>query len=116
MLLRSVAILFVSAACAWPQAPAVPDTPAGHALAAWLDAFNSGDKDRIQAYLAKYEPTKQLDPTMAFRNQTGGFELIGIDQSERLHIEFRVKEKARGITAIGKIDMNDGDPPIVKGF
>ncbi len=116
MLLRSVAILFLSAACAWPQAPAIPDTPAGHALAAWLEAFNSGDKDRIQAYLAKYEPTKQLDPTMAFRSQTGGFELLGIDQSARLHIEFRVKEKARGITALGKIDMTDADPPIVKGF
>jgi len=49
MLLRTALIFFVSAACIWPQTPALPDTPAGHALAAWLDAFNTGDRDRIQA-------------------------------------------------------------------
>lgn len=116
MLLRSALILLVSAACAWPQAPSVPDTPAGHALAAWLDAFNSGDRTRIQAYLAKYEPKKALDPTMSFRTQTGGFELLSIDKSERLHIEFSVKEKARGITALGKLDVSDADPPLVTAF
>lgn len=28
-----------AAACAWPQSTAIPNTPAGHALQAWLDAF-----------------------------------------------------------------------------
>src|SRR5580704_7088127 len=116
MLLRAALILFVSTACVWPQAPAIPDTPAGHALAAWLDAFNSGDRDRIQAYLTKYEPKKALDPTMSFRNQTGGFELLGIEKSERLHIEFRVKEKASPTNALGKLDLSDADPPLVVAF
>jgi hypothetical protein len=31
-------------------APAIPDTPAGHALQAWLDAFNSGERARKQAF------------------------------------------------------------------
>ena len=116
MLLRSALILFVSTACVWPQAPIIPDTPAGHALAAWLDAFNSGDRDRIQAYLTKYEPKKALDPIMSFRNQTGGFELLGIDKSELLHIEFRVKEKASPTNALGKLDLSDADPPLVVAF
>jgi hypothetical protein len=116
MPLRIVSLLLLSAACARPQAAAIPDTPAGHTLGAWFDAFNSGDRARIQAYLTKYEPNKPLDATIAFRNQTGGFELLGIDKSERLHIEFRVKEKAGTTTALGKIDVSDADPAVVVTF
>jgi hypothetical protein len=116
MLLRSIFILLVSSACAWPQTPAIPDTPAGHTLQAWLDAFNSGDRARIQAYIVKYEPTGAVDETVGFREQTGGFDLLGIDKSERLHIEFRVKEKASPTTAVGKIDVSDADPAVVTSF
>src|SRR2546422_8803341 len=116
MLLRFASVLVVSVACAWPQAAAVPETPAGHALQAWLDAFNSGDRARIQTYLTKYEPTKAVDGTIAFRDQTGGFELLGIDKSERLHIEFRVKEKASPTIALGKIEVRDADPAVVVNF
>jgi hypothetical protein len=42
------------AACAWPQSAAIPDTPAGHTFLAWLDAFNGGDRARIQEYISKY--------------------------------------------------------------
>jgi retinol-binding protein 3 len=116
MLLRLLPIVALSAGLAWPQAPAIPDTPAGHTLRAWLEAFNSGDRTRIQAYLAKYEPDKSLDATMTFRDQTGGFELLGIDKNDRLHIEFRVKEKAGPTTAVGKIEVKDADPAGVVSF
>jgi hypothetical protein len=116
MPLKIASMLLLGAACAWPQSPAIPETPAGRTLQAWLDAFNSGDRARIQAYLAKYDPTKQLDAEMAFRNQTGAFELLGIDKSERLHIEFLVKEKTDQITAVGKMDVKDADPAAVVSF
>ena len=116
MLLRLTAIVLLTAVYALPQPPAIPDTPAGHALQAWLDAFNSGDRARIQAYLAKYEPTKEPEAYLGFREQTGGFELLGIDKSDRLHIEFRVKEKAGPTTAVGKIDVKDADPAEVITF
>src|SRR5215469_4301294 len=113
---RLVPILFVVSACAFSQPPTLPDTPAGRALEAWLDAFNSGDRARIQAYHSKYEPTGSVDGTVAFRAQTGGFELLGVDKSDRLHIEFRVKEKASPTTALGKIDLKDADPAEVVRF
>src|SRR5229473_5217987 len=116
MPLRLLPIMLLAAACAWSQPPAIPDTPAGHTLQAWLDSFNSGDRARIQAYLAKYEPAKPLDPTVAFRDQTGGFELLGIDKSDRLHVEFRVKEKAGPTVAVGKLEVKDGDPARVVHF
>jgi hypothetical protein len=69
------------------QTPAIPDAPAGRALQAWLDTFNSGDRERIQAYIAKYDPEMSVDDEVSFRDQTGGFELLGIDKNERLYIE-----------------------------
>src|SRR6266446_9109681 len=116
MLLRFASIALVSVTCAWAQAAAIPDTPAGHTLQAWLDAFNSGDRARIQAYVAKYEPTKSVDETVAFRDRTGGFDLLGIDKSDRLHIEFRVKERASPTVAVGKLEVKDGDPAGVVRF
>jgi hypothetical protein len=116
MRLRLASFFLPGLACALAQTPAIPDTPAGHTLQAWLDAFNSGDRARIQAYLAKYEPTKGLDGPLAFRDQTGGFDLLGIDKSDRLHIEFRVKEKASPTIAIGKFDVKDADPAEVVAF
>jgi hypothetical protein len=111
MSLRALLIPLLAAACAWPQAPAIPDTPAGHTLQAWLEALNSGDRARIEAFIAKYKPPMQLERTMTFRNQTGGFELLGIDKSEPRHIEFRVKEKQRPTIAFGRLDVKDGYPP-----
>ena len=116
MSLRLLPAALVLAAGAWCQSPNIPDTPAGHALQAWLDAFNSGERSRIQAYLSRYEPRKPLDPTMAFREQTGGFQLVSVDRSEPLHIEFQVREKAGSTVAIGNIDVKDADPPEVLTF
>src|SRR5262245_1267720 len=109
-------IILLIPAYALAQNPAIPDTPAGHTLQAWFDAFNSGDRARIQGYVSKYEPTSSVDGTMGFRNQTGGFELLGVDKSERLHIEFRVKEKASQTTAVGKLEVKDADPAEVTNF
>jgi retinol-binding protein 3 len=116
MLLRFVPILLLAAVPAWPQSPVIPDTPAGHTLHAWLDAFNSGDRARIQAFAAKYWPSQSGDETVAFRNRTGGFDLLGVDRSDRLHIEFRVKERASPTVAVGKLEVKDGDPAGVVRF
>src|SRR5258708_7383652 len=116
MLLRLAPILLLAAARAWAQSPVIPDTPAGHTLQAWLDAFNSGDRARIQAYSAKYEPTKSADGMLAFRDQTGGFDLLGVDKSDRLHVEFRVKERAGPTMAVGKLEVKDGIPAGVVSF
>jgi hypothetical protein len=40
-LCRTFVLLLLSAASALAQVP-VPDSPAGHTLHAWLDAFDSG--------------------------------------------------------------------------
>src|SRR5690349_10102715 len=116
MLLRLVPILLLATAPAWSQSPAIPDTPAGHTLQAWLDAFNSGDRARIRAYYAKYEPTQSADEIVAWRDRVGGYDLLGVDKSDRLHVEFRVKERGGPTEAVGKLEVRDGNPATVVSF
>src|SRR5216683_1238496 len=85
--------------------PAIPDTPAGRTLKAWLEAFNSGDRASLDAYLQKYDPGKPLDREMQFRGMTGGFDLLQIVKSEPLRLEFLVKGRSDGITAFGKLEV-----------
>ena len=115
MLCRISVLCLFAAFCASAQ-PAFPDTPAGRTLKAWFEAFNSGDRAKMEAYLQKFDPSRPLDGQMGFRNQTGGFDLLSIDKSEPTHIEFRVKEKASPTTAFGRLDVKDADPAEVVTF
>jgi hypothetical protein len=94
----------------------IPDTPAGHTLQAWLDAFNSGDRAKIQTYVNTVDRSQSVDGMISFRNQTGGFELLSIESSEPLHIRFRVKEKGGSTTALGNFLVKEGHPPTVGTF
>jgi peptidase S41-like protein len=90
--------------------PAIPDTPAGRTFKAWLEAFNSGDRAQLDAYLHKYDPAKPVDDEMNFRGMTGGFDLLQIFKSEPLRLEFLVKERRSETQAIGKLEVKEGDP------
>ena len=93
----------------------IPDTAAGRVLAAWLEAFNSGDQALFDVYQQKYDPAPDLPPdaVMAFRARTGGFDLVGIHKSEPLHIEFLVQERAGDTRALGRFDVTPSDSPKV---
>jgi hypothetical protein len=93
-----------------------PETPAGHALASWLEAFNNADETRVKAYIEKYQPTVPVALQMSFRQQTGGLDLTGIRITEPLHIEFSTKERASDIRGIGKLILSGSDPPRITGF
>jgi hypothetical protein len=116
MLGRISLFLVLAAAGAWPQGPAIPDTPAGHALQTWLDVFNSGDRSRVQEYVKKYNPTESVDEMLGFREHTGGFELQGVDKSAPLQIRFHMKEKASPTVAVGTINLKDADSGVISSF
>jgi retinol-binding protein 3 len=95
---------------------AIPDTPAGKTLRAWLDAFNSGDRAKVEAYIRAFEPQQSVERIMSFHDQTGGFDLLAIEGSEPLLIKFRVKEKTSSKIAIGSIQLKDAQSGVVEGF
>jgi len=80
MFYRSCCFLFLGLTPVWAQ-PAIPNTPAGRTFRVWLEALNSGDRARLDAYYQKYEPAKSPDSMMSFRSTTGGFELLSIERS-----------------------------------
>ena len=88
----------------------IPETPAGRTFKAWLESFNSGDRGLMDAYCRKYEPSKSVENEMRFRDMTGGFELLKVVKSERLQLEFLVKERRSDTKAIGKLEVKDGEP------
>lgn len=99
-----------------PTGPVIPDTPAGATLRAWLDAFNSADEPRLQKFVADYKFPEPAGALLTFRNDTGGFELVGIEKSDRLEVQFVVKEKAGPTTALGSLKVKDGSPAQIEVF
>src|SRR5579864_6421144 len=61
----------------------LPETPAARQCAAWLEAFNRGDREAYREFLQKNFPSRaeRLDRELQFREQTGGFELRKVEES-----------------------------------
>ena len=116
--LRLILIMLVSAGPAMSQVP-IPNTPAGQALTAWLDAFNSGDRTKIDNFLQKYSP-KVAEAALTspqFRGRSGGVDLVAITRSEPLSMAFRVKEKTRpDVLLVGRIEVTAQVPATISNF
>jgi D-alanyl-D-alanine carboxypeptidase len=109
-------IVFFAVVCAQAQQVSIPNTPAGRALSAWLDAFNSADRQRIVDFQQQYStPGPPPEALLSFRAQTGGFDVVSITKDEPLHIEFLVKERGSALRANGMLDVTASEPPQVRG-
>ncbi|HSL72769.1 MAG TPA: serine hydrolase domain-containing protein, partial [Longimicrobiales bacterium] len=62
-------------------------------LSAWLDAFNSADRARIEQFLTANYPTATADAQMNFRRQTGGFEFRALEQATPTSITGLMQER-----------------------
>ena len=95
---RFLLFLLVLALCPFTcfgQVALPTDTPAGQVCAAWLQAFNSGDRDTYRAFLQKYSPARleRLDSAMEFRSRTGGLDLKKVESSSPTELVAIVKER-----------------------
>lgn len=91
-----------------------PDTPAGRTLRAFRDAFNSGEHDRIAAYVKEYDPENSADELTSFSSQTGGFTLVSIVHSAPDKLSFLVHGRGDNIDAYGALQLASTTPPRVK--
>lgn len=83
-------------------------------MSQWLDAFNSGDSTQLGAFYRKYGMQRSLEAQMRFRAQTGGFELVSIETSEPLLLEFVARERTSGREAFAVSELSgDAEPTMV---
>lgn len=112
-----VTLVFVTSTPVFAKASsAIPDTPAGHVLGAWLSAFNSGDRARMQSFIETHHSRRNIDQEMMTRKFSGGFELLAIEKSEQARIVFRVKEKDSPAEAVGTLQVKATEPRIINIF
>lgn len=64
LFLGAMLYLLPSLTFAEVPAPFFTDTPAGHAVGSWLDAFNNGDKSSFEAFKIAHAPWLSLDEEM----------------------------------------------------
>lgn len=115
MTMRTAALLALLSSALPAQArrasTGVPATPAGDAVTEWLDAFNSADSTKLRAYYDRYRLVRSMPAQLDLRRQSGGFDVVSIEKSTPRYVEFVVKERARGIQAVGVVELNaDGTP------
>jgi C-terminal processing protease CtpA/Prc len=111
--LGAMVFLLPGISIAATSGPAIPDTSAGHALGSWLDAFNSGDGERIKSFDDAHAPWLTLDRAMELRAHTGGYELLSIEGSGKLWIVFRAREKAGESQISGTLVVNSENPAAI---
>lgn len=111
--LGAILVLFSSITLADASTPTIPDTPAGHALGSWLDAFNSGDSARIKSFDEIHATWLTLDRALELRARTGGYDVLSIDKSEKLWITFSAREKATATPLSGTLVVKPDDPDAI---
>jgi len=109
--LRATLLLLVSGAvCAEPQ---VPRTPAGHALSEWLEAFNSGDRARMDAFSRAWSWDANAHGIVQWQTDVGSYELLDVYTNDDSYILFRLKTRTNGQEEVGKLRLKSIDPPVI---
>jgi hypothetical protein len=84
-------------------AATVPDTPAGRALAAWLDQIN--DADHQAAFLANYQTWFTPQSIADWRAGVGGYDLLEIWSTGPTNIFFRVRQRRWPVEEFGRLEV-----------
>jgi len=89
-----------------------PDTPAGLQAAAWLQAFNGGDRERLHDFLEKNLPERaqHMDQAMSFRAMTGGFDVKKVDESSPTKLIALVQERNSDQMARLTVEVDVAEP------
>lgn len=79
-------------------------------MTAWLDAFNSGDSTREEAFINAHSWGADLDYVMRWRAEVGGYDLLDVYTNDQTHVLFRLKARANGGEEIGSIQVSAAEP------
>lgn len=84
-------------------------------FSAWLDAFNSGDRDRYAEFLAGSFPSRlnSLDTAMALRERSGGFDLRKLERVSVTEVAALVQERDADQFARAKLTVEATEPHVI---
>lgn len=119
MKLKLLAFTFLAASLLGPASQSqFPDTPAAHQFAAWLEAFNSGDRGKLLEFLQKNNPPRvaDIDGELGFRRMTGGFEFKKAEESTATKFTGIVKERDSDTFARFSLEVEAAEPHQIKGM
>ena len=95
-------------------APALPDTPTAKVVGEWIDAVNSGERARLEAFKERYKRKAPVEGLLELRENTGGFEIVRIERSEPQSISLLVAERAGDGLARLEASFESGKPETLK--
>lgn len=84
--------------------------PARLALEAWLEAFNTHDRARLEAFRDRYQPTFDVDGMLGFHAQTGGFRLLRHEPSAPGTAQALLQEAGSDTVARVTVTLAEGKP------
>jgi D-alanyl-D-alanine carboxypeptidase len=64
------------------NAAEIPDTPAGHALAMWVNAMNAGDEAKLQTYIDTYYRNNTPKNYLYLRQVIGDLSVLKLEKNE----------------------------------
>src|SRR6266550_5816954 len=112
-----VVLVMVAASSALRGQATLPNTPAGQALRAWLDAYNSGDSVRVAAFFRTYAVEGDaLRGAFRFRQMTGGIDVLSAPVNEPRHIEFMTRFRNGPMVGYGAVVVSPDDPSRLSGY
>jgi CubicO group peptidase (beta-lactamase class C family) len=89
---------------------AIPDTPAGHALATWINAVNSGDAKKIQAYIDTYHRKSTPETWIGLHKLTGDLSVLKFIKSESNDVYAIIGEADTDDVLYAKYTLDPKDP------
>ena len=84
--------------------------PARLALEVWLEAFNTHDRARLEAFRDRYQPTFDVDGMLGFHAQTGGFRLLRHEPSAPGSAQALLQEAGSDTVARVTVTLAEGKP------
>jgi len=85
-------------------------------FSAWLDAFNSGDREHIRRYIETNYPTASVDGQVSFRMQTGGFDFRALEQATATAVTGLVQERNSDQFARFSLVIQEAEPHAIVRF
>ncbi len=99
----------------------LPDTPSGRTMAEWIEAVNSGDRERMRAFHLKHSRGTDEDKDRAEKHsgmdfnaygRGGGFVLVKVNKSTDTETEVQLETKNDGAGFVVWFKVTT-DPPYV---